>query len=89
MAKSLQELEEIVMRLNRDLIAWQKWGHEFRDWVINELNRVKAGRPNAPTPVQEPAQSRKPDVRDLQMMALLTQMDSMRNNLDCIAADLQ
>ena len=80
--KTVEELEQIVIKLNKDLIAWQKWSHEFRAWTINELNRIKAGRPNAPT------QSGQPDIRDLQFEAMLHQMKRMNRELDCIAADL-
>lgn len=86
MAKSVQELEEIVMRLNRDLIAWQKWAQEFRNWTINELNRMKAGRPTAVTPNHDVQMRR--GVRDAQMEMLMGQLQSMGNDLDCISADL-
>jgi hypothetical protein len=81
--KTLDELEQIVIKLNKDLIAWQKWGHDFRAWVIDELNRIKAGRPNGITPTQ-PA---RPDRRDLQFEALMHQLKSMNRELDCIAAE--
>lgn len=85
MAKSVQELEEIVMRLNRDLIAWQKWAQEFRNWTINELNRMKAGRPNAATPL--PVEADEPDERDEEMARMRKRMKYMARDLDIIAAN--
>jgi len=82
MAKSVQELERIVMQLNRDLIAWQKWAQEFRNWTINELNRMKAGRPNAATPVAV-----EPDERDEEMARMRKRMKYMARDLDIIAAN--
>ena len=89
MAKSVQELERIVMQLNKDLIAWQKWAQEFRNWTVNELNRMKAGRPNGPNPIEPVTvtSSPQPDIRDLQMAAMMRTMKSMATDLDIIAAD--
>jgi hypothetical protein len=89
MAKSVQELERIVMQLNRDLIEWQKFCcalrqhiEEFKTWTINELNRMKAGRPNVATPVAVEA-----DERDEEMVRMRKRMKYMARDLDIIAAN--
>jgi len=60
----------------------QKWAQEFRKWTINELNRMKAGRPNAATPVAV-----EPDERDEEMARMRKRMKYMARDLDIIAAN--
>jgi len=89
MARNVEELERIVAKLNKDVLAWQRWSQEFKNWVINELNQIKAGRPNGTNPL-EPVTvkvSSQPDLDEVRMEAMNRRMRSMARDLDIIAAE--
>jgi hypothetical protein len=84
MAKSVQELEQIVKQLNRDLIEWQKFCcalrqhiEEFKTWTINEINALKSSNLGAGNNSSANAMDAK----------VARRLKSIQRDLDIIAAE--